>query len=133
MKEFKPILREEAIKKVADYFNTHGLENIGIVFEKQRDANTFLDEVKKLLNKEDCKVWNKREVYNKNNRVKLLTDSSRPVEKTLEGYMCAKLFIEKKCFEKYFNNIAEIGCVRVQSCINPDNVENYLIDDGENN
>lgn len=133
MKEFKPILREEAIKKIAEYFNTHGLENIGIVFEKQRDANTFLDEVKKLLNKEDSEVWNKREVYNKNNRVKLLTDSSRPVEKTLEGYMCAKLFVEKKCFEKYFNNIAEIGCVLVQSCINPDNVENYLIDDGENN
>lgn len=132
MKEFLPIRKEDAIKKIVEYFNTHGLENIGIVFEKQRDANAFLDEVKKLLNKEDSEVWNKREVYNKNNRVKLLTDSSRPVEKTLEGYMCAKLFVEKKCFEKYFKNIAEIGCVLVQSCINPVNVENYLIED-ENN
>lgn len=130
MKEFLPIRKEDAIKKIVEYFNTHGLEDIGIVFDKQKDATAFLDEVKKLLNKEDCKVWNKREVYNKNNRVKLLTDSSRPVEKTLEGYMCAKLFIEKKCFEKYFKNISEIGCVLVQNVLR--DVENYLIED-ENN
>ncbi len=130
MKEFLPIRKEEAIKKIAEYFNTHGLENIGIVFEKQRDANAFLDEVKKLLNKEDCEVWNKREVHNKNNKVRLLTDSSRPVEKTLEGYMCAKLFIEKKCFEKYFKNISEIGCVLVQNVLR--DVENYLVEDEDN-
>lgn len=130
MKEFLPISREEAIKKIAEYFNTCCLENIGIVFEKQKDATAFLDEVKKLLNKEDSEVWNKREVYNKKHKVRLLTDSGRPVEKTLEGYMCSKLFIEKKCFEKYFKNISEIGCVLVQNVLR--DVENYLIED-ENN
>ena len=47
MKDFLPIRRNDAIKKIADYFNTHKFENVGIVFEKQRDATTFLDEVKK--------------------------------------------------------------------------------------
>ena len=133
MKNFVSISREDAIKKVAEYFNTHGLEDIGIVFDKQKDATAFLDEVKKLLNNEDSKVWNKREVYNKNNSVRILTDNGRYPEKILAGYMCAKLFIEKKCFEKRFKNADDYGCVFVQSCIRPDSLENYLIEDKENN
>ena len=62
MKEFKDISREDAIKKVAEYFNTLNFKNVGIVFEKQKDATAFLDEVKKILNKEDSEVWNKKQM-----------------------------------------------------------------------
>jgi hypothetical protein len=132
LKEFIPISREEAIKKVVDYFYTHGLENIGIVFEKQRDATAFLDEVKKILNKEDSEVWNKKSICNKN-KVRILTDNGRSRSRILSGYTCEKLFVEKKCFEKHFDDITYAGCVMAQCGLNPDNVENYLIDDGDNN
>ena len=58
MKQFLPIRKEDAIKKVAEYFETNKWLNVGIVFEKQKDAIAFLDEVKKLLNKEDSIIWN---------------------------------------------------------------------------
>lgn len=128
MKEFKQISREDAIKKVAEYFKTHSWKNVGIVFEKQKDATIFLDEVKKLLNKEDSEVWNKKSIYNKN-KVRILTDNARNPSRILSGWTCEKLFIEKKCFEKHFDDITYAGCACAQSGLNPDNVENYLIVD----
>ncbi len=132
MKEFKVISREEAIKKVVEYFNTLGWKNVGIVFEKQKDATTFLDEVKKLLNQEDSEVWNKKSIWSKA-KVRILTDNGRSRSRILSGYTCEKLFIEKKCFEKHFDDINYAGCVCAQSALNPVNVENYLIEDKENN
>ena len=132
MKKFLPIRKEDAIKKVAEYFKTHSWKNVGIVFEKQKDATAFLDEVKKLLNKEDSEVWNKKSIYNKN-KVRILTDNARSRSRILSGWTCEKLFIEQKCFEKYFDDITYAGCICAQSCLNPDNVENYLIEDGDNN
>lgn len=127
MKEFVPLKREETIKKIAEYFNTLNFKNVGIVFEKQRDATAFLDEVKSLLNKEDFKVWNKKQIGSKN-KVWGLTDNCRNPSKILSGYTCEKLFIEKKCFEKHSDDIYDC-CVCPQSCLKPDNVENYLIED----
>lgn len=126
MKEFKQISREDAIKKIAEYFNTLNFENVGIVFEKQKDATAFLDEVKKILNKEDSVVWNKKQIWSKD-KVRIFTDNTRNPSKILSGFMCEKLFIEQKCFEKHFDDNA--GCVTVQCALNPDNVENYLIKD----
>ena len=55
MKEFQEISREDAIKKIAEYFNTLNFKTVGIVFEKQKDATAFLDEVKQFLNKKILK------------------------------------------------------------------------------
>lgn len=41
MKEFLPISREEAIKKIVEYFNTHGLENISEPFDYKEVVNQF--------------------------------------------------------------------------------------------
>ena len=131
MKQFLPIRKEDAIKKVAEYFKTNKWLNVGIVFEKQKDATAFLDEVKKLLNKEDSKVWNKKSVWSKN-KVRILTDNGRSRSRILSGYICEKLFIEQKCFEKHFDDITYAGCVTAQSGLNPDNVENYTIIDTSN-
>ena len=128
MKEFKQISREESIKKVVEYFNTLNFKNVGIVFEKQKDATLFLDEVKNLLNKEDSEVWNKKQIESKN-KVRVLTDNTRNPSRILSGYTCEKLFIEQKCFEKHFEDITDVGCVCAQSGLNSDNVENYLIKD----
>jgi len=132
MKQFIPITRENAIKKIVEYFNANKWFTVGVVFEKQKDATAFLDEVKKLLNKEDCEVWNKKSICNKN-KVRILTDNGRSRSRILSGYTCEKLFIEKKCFEKHFDDITYAGCVTAQCGLNPDNVENYLIANGDNN
>ena len=129
MKEFQEISRENAIKKVAEYFNTLNFENVGIVFEKQKDATAFLDEVKKILNKEDSVVWNKKQIWSKD-KVRIVTDNTRNPPRILSGMMCEKLFIEQKCFEKHFDDNAD--CVTVQCALNPDNVENFCIIDTEN-
>ena len=131
MKDFLPIRKEDAVKKVADYFNTHKFENVGIVFEKQKDATAFLEEVKGLVNKEDSEVWNKNQIESKN-KVRILIDNSRSRSRILSGWTCEKLFIEKKCFEKHFDDITYAGCICVQSGLNPDNVENFWIIDAEN-
>ncbi len=128
MKEFKNISREDAIKKVAEYFNTHSWKNVGIVFEKQKDTTAFLDEVKKILNKEDSEVWNKKQIWSKD-KVRIFTDNARNPSRILSGLTCEKLFVEQKCFEKHFDDIAYAGCICVQSGLNSDNVENYLIVD----
>lgn len=130
MKDFLPIRREDAVKKITDYFNTHIFENVGIVFEKQKDATAFLEEVKGLVNKEDSEVWNKKSIYNKNN-VRILTDSSRNRARILSGYACEKLFIDSKCFKKYKEDILKC-CVCPQSALNPDIVENFEMIDTEN-
>lgn len=126
MKQFLPIRKEDAIKKIAEYFKTHSWKNVGIVFEKQKDAIAFLDEVKTLLNKEDSEVWNKKQIWSKD-KVRILTDNSRSRSRILSGYTCEKLFIEKKCFEKHFDDITYAGCICAQSALNPDNVENFCI------
>ena len=126
MKQFLPIRKEDAIKKIAEYFNTQNFINVGIVFEKQKDATAFLDEVKKILNKEDSEVWNKKQIWSKD-KVRIFTDNTRNPSKILSGFMCEKLFAEQKCFEKHFDDNAD--CVTVQCALNPDNVENYLIKD----
>lgn len=131
MKDFLPIRKEDAVKKIADYFNTHKFENVGIVFEKQKDATTFLEEVKNLLNKEDSEIWNKKSIYNKN-KVRILTDNVRYRTRILSGYACEKLFIEANCFEKYFDDITYAGCICAQSGLNPDIVENFCIIDTSN-
>lgn len=128
MKEFQEISRENAIKKIVEYFNNNNLKNVGIVFEKQKDATLFLDEVKNLLNKEDSVVWNKTQIESKN-KVRVLTDNCRNPSRILSGWVCSKLFIEQKCFEKHFDDITDAGCVTVQCALNQDNVENYLIID----
>ena len=128
MIQFLPIRKEDAIKKVAEYFNTLNFENVGIVFEKQKDATAFLDEVKKILNKEDSVVWNKKQIWSKD-KVRIVTDNTRNPSRILSGFMCEKLFIEQKCFEKHFEDITDVDCVTVQCALNPDNVENYLIKD----
>lgn len=130
MKDFLPIRREDAVKKIADYFNTQIYENIGIVFEKQKDATAFLKEVKGLLNEEDSDVWNKKQIESKN-LVKILTDSSRNRTRILSGYTCEKLFIDSKCYEKYKENILAC-CVCPQSGLNPDTVENFCVIDTSN-
>ena len=131
MKQFLPIRKEDAIKKVAEYFKTNTWLNVGIVFEKQKDATAFLEEVKKLLNKEDSEVWNKKSIYNKN-KVRILTDNTRSRSRILSGWTCEKLFIEQKCFEKHFDDITYAGCICAQSGLNPDNVENFCIIDTSN-
>ena len=105
--------------------------NVGIVFEKQKDATAFLDEVKKLLNKEYSEVWNKKSICNKY-KLRVLTDNARSRSRILSGYTCEKLFVEQKCFEKHFDDITYAGCVCVQSALNPDNVENFCIIDTSN-
>ena len=130
MKDFLPIRKKDAIKKIADYFNTHKFENVGIVFEKQKNATAFLEEVKVLVNKEDSEVWNKKRIDSKNN-VRILTDSSRNRARILSGYTCEKLFIDSKCFEKYKEDILKC-CVCPQSGLKPDTVENFEMIDTEN-
>lgn len=125
MKEFKQISREESIKKIVDYFNNHNFKNVGIVFEKQKDATTFLDEVKNLLNKEDSVIWNKTQIESKN-KVRVLTDNCRNPSRILSGWTCEKLFIEQKCFEKYSKDIHN-GCICPQCALKSEEVENYLI------
>lgn len=131
MKQFLPIRKEDAIKKIAEYFKTLDWVNVGVVFEKQKDATAFLDEVKKLLNKEDSVVWNKKQIWSKD-KVRILTDNARSRSRILSGWTCEKLFIEQKCFEKYFDDITYAGCICAQSALNPDNVENYTIIDTSN-
>lgn len=131
MKQFLPIRKEDAIKKIAEYFKTLGWVNVGVVFEKQKDATAFLDEVKNLLNKEDSEIWNKKQIWSKD-KVRILTDNSRNPSRILSGYTCEKLFIEQKCFEKHFDDITYAGCVCAQSALNPDNVENFCIIDTSN-
>ena len=97
MKEFKQISREDAIKKVAEYFNTLNFKNVALVCEEQKDATAFLDEVKKILNKEDSGVWNKKQIWSKD-KVRIFTDNARNPSRILSGLMCEKLFIEQKCF-----------------------------------
>lgn len=87
--------------------------------------------LKKLLNKEDSEVWNKKQIWSKD-KVRILTDNGRSHSRILSGYTCEKLLIEKKCFEKHFDDITYAGCVTAQSVLKPENVENYLIED-ENN
>ena len=41
MKAFKQISREDAIKKVAEYFNTLNSKNVGIVFENKKTLQHF--------------------------------------------------------------------------------------------
>lgn len=125
MKEFLPKRKEDAIKKIAGYFSTTNFETVGIVFEKQSDATAFLDEVKNLLNKEDFEVKNKKQIES-NTNVRVITDNCRNKSKILSGYTCSKLFIEKNCFLKYFDDIYDC-CVGPQSTLKPENVENYLI------
>lgn len=125
MKEFVPLKREDAIKKIAEYFNNNNLKNVGIVFEKQKDATLFLDEVKNILNKEDSVVWNKTQIESKN-KVRVLTDNCRNPSRILSGWTCSKLFVEQKCLEKYSDYIYN-GCICPQSALKSEEVENYLI------
>ena len=97
MKAFQEISRKDAIKKVAEFFNTLNFKNVGIVFEKQKDATAFLDEVKKILNKEDSEVWNKNQIWSKD-KVRIFTDNARNPSRILSGLTCEKLFTEQKCF-----------------------------------
>ena len=125
MKEFQEISREDAIKKIAEYFNTLNFKTVGIVFEKQKDATAFLDEVKQFLNKEDFEVWNKKSIES-NTNVVVITDNCRYPQRILSGWTCSKLFIEQKCLEKYSDYIYN-GCIYPQCALKSEEVENYLI------
>ena len=125
MKEFVPLKREDAIKKIAEYFRTTNFKTVGIVFEKQKDATAFLDEVKELLNKEDFEVWNKKSIKS-NANVIVITDNCRFPSRILSGWTCSKLFVEQKCLEKYSDYIYN-GCIYPQCALKSEEVENYLI------
>ena len=125
MEEFVPVKREDAIKKIAEYFNTLNSKTVGIVFEKQKDATAFLGEVKQFLNKEEFEVWNKKSIVS-NTNVIVITGNCRYPQRILSGWTCSKLFVEQKCLEKYSKDIYN-GCRYPQSALNFDEVENYLI------
>lgn len=125
MKEFVPLKREDAIKKIAEYFRTTNFKTVGVVFEKQKDATAFLDEVKDLLNKEDFEIWNKKSIKS-NTNVIIITDNCRFPSRILSGWACSKLFVEQKCLEKYSDYIYN-GCTYPQCALKSEEVENYLI------
>lgn len=62
---FRIITRNDAIKKLEEYFNNERYLNVGILFEKRKDGIKLLDDVKKNISKNDSVVWNKTFLENK--------------------------------------------------------------------
>lgn len=126
---FRIITRNDAIKKLTEYFNTEQYSNVGILFEKRKDGIILLDEVKEHISKKDSVVWNKTFLENKD-KTRFIVENCRYPEKIFEGWTIFKFFVEYNALVKHLDDICgNILCC--QSCINPERVENFIICDSE--
>lgn len=126
---FKIITRNNAIKKLTEYFNTEQYSNVGILFEMRNDGIRLLDEVKEHISKKDSVVWNKTSLENKD-KTRFIVENCRNPEKIFEGWTIFKFFVEYNALIKHLDDICgNILCC--QSCINPERVENFIICDSE--
>lgn len=124
---FKIITRNNAIKKLTEYFNTEQDTSVGILFEMRKDGIRLLDEVKTNISKTDSVVWNKTFLQNKD-RTKFIIENCRYPAKIFRGWTILKFFVEYSAFVKYLDNICD-NILCTQSCINPQRVENFIICD----
>lgn len=126
---FRIITRNNAIKKLTEYFNTEQYSNVGILFEMRNDGIRLLDEVKEHISKKDSVVWNKTFLENKD-KTRFIVENCRNPEKIFEGWTIFKFFVEYNALVKHLDDICgNILCC--QSCINPERVENFIICDSE--
>ena len=131
---FKKISKEDAIKKIVELYKTEfksDCRQIGIVFEKQKDATAFLEEVKNeiLKTSEKAKIWNKKSIEKYNGKVRVLgiyTENCRNPYRILSGRIIHNLFVDSKALEKHKEEIGN-GVLCPQACLNPENVENFEI------
>lgn len=126
---FRIISRNDAIKRLTEYFNTEQYSNVGILFEKNKDGIKLLDEVKEHISKKDSVVWNKIFLENKDN-TRFIVENCRNPEKIFEGWTIFKFFVEYNAFVKHLDDICD-NVLCHQSCINPERVENFIICDSE--
>lgn len=126
---FKIITRNDAVKKLTEYFNTEQDTSVGILFEMRNDGIRLLDEVKTNISKSDSVVWNKTFLQNKVH-TKFIIENCRCPSKIFRGWTILKFFVEYNAFVKHLDSIGD--CVLCpQSCINPESVENFIICDSE--
>lgn len=125
---FRIITRNNAIKKLTEYFNTEQYSNVGILFEKNKDGIILLDEVKEHISKKDSVVWNKTFLENKD-KTRFIVENCRYPEKIFEGWTIFKFFVEYNAFVKHLDICDNVLCL--QSWINPERVENFIICDSE--
>lgn len=121
---FRIITRNDAIKKLQEYFNSEQYSNVGILFEKRKDGIKLLDEVKKNISKKDSEVWNKTFLENKN-RARFIVENCRNPDKMF-CVTVFKFFVEYNAFVKHLDDICD-NVLCPQSCINPERVENFII------
>lgn len=126
---FKIITRNDAIKKLTEYFNTEQYSNVGILFEMRNDGIRLLDEVKEHISKKDSVVWNKTFLENKDS-TKFIIENCRCPDKIFQGWTIFKFFVEYGAFVKHLDDICD-NVLCPQSCINPERVENFIICDSE--
>lgn len=126
---FRIISRNDAIKRLTEYFNTEQYSNVGILFEMRKDGIRLLDEVKEHISKKDSVVWNKIFLENKDN-TRFIVENCRNPEKIFEGWTIFKFFVEYNAFVKHLDDICD-NVLCHQSCINPERVENFIICDSE--
>ena len=126
---FRIITRNNAIKKLTEYFNTEQYSNVGILFEKRNDGIRLLDGVKEHISKKDSVVWNKTFIENKD-KTRFIVEHCRYPEKIFEGWTIFKFFVEYRAFVKHLDDICD-NVLLPQSCINPERVENFIICDSE--
>lgn len=126
---FRIITRNNAIKKLTEYFNTEQYSNVGILFEMRNDGIRLLDEVKEHISKKDSVVWNKTFLENKD-KTRFIVENCRNPEKIFEGWFIFKFFVEYNALVKHLDDICD-NILCCQSCINPERVENFIICDSE--
>lgn len=126
---FRIITRNDAVKKLTEYFNTEQYSNVGILFEMRNDGIRLLDEVKEHISKKDSVVWNKTFLENKD-KTRFIVENCRNPEKIFEGWAIFKFFVEYNAFVRHLNDICD-NVLCCQSCINPERVENFIICDSE--
>lgn len=125
---FRIITRNDAIKKLEEYFNNERYLNVGVLFEKRKDGVQLLDDVKKNISKKDSTIWNKTQLVNKE-KTKFIVENCRNPDKMF-CVTISKFFVEYNAFVKHLDSICD--CVLCpQSCINPERVENFIICDSE--
>ena len=126
---FRIITRNDAIKKLTEYFNTEQYSNVGILFEKRKDGIILLDEVKEHISKKDSVVCNKTFLENKD-KTRFIVENCRYPAKIFSGWAIFKFFVEYSAFVKHLDDICD-NVLCPQSCINPERVENFIICDSE--
>lgn len=137
MKQFIPIRKEDAIKKVAEFAKSYEsyLQYIGIFFETRKEGIAFLEEVKKLLNKVDFTIWNKSSIVKYKNGKRVLGiyvyNANTSYSYYIPAYTLNQLYGDSKCLEKYKDKVIE-NFLNSQEALNPDNVENFCIIDTSN-